>query len=75
MGQVSEALFELADIVIEQFQLNEDDFEQVQTIILENHLLGKETQEVFNYFRDIVLCPQCLSLLGTKCPCREGEVL
>lgn len=69
MSQVNETLVELVGQVTDQLQLQEDDFDKVQDIILDNFLPLDDNQLVIEYFRDIVLCPRCGSLLGLKCTC------
>lgn len=69
MSRVSDALLEMAQKIIDQFDLFEEDSEKIQNIILDNNLLIEDFDIVHAYFRDIVLCPQCRSLLGPKCQC------
>jgi hypothetical protein len=69
MSHVNEALLEIAEKIIDQLALQEDDSDQIQAIILDNHLPLDDYDIVHAYFRDIVLCPQCSSLLGPKCDC------
>lgn len=69
MSHVNEALLEVAEAVIDQLGLAEDDLDRIQEIILDNFLPLDDNGAVIEYFRDIVLCPRCLSLDGPKCTC------
>lgn len=65
MSNVSNALIEIVEAVVEHFGLNNDDtvFEQVQDIIIENKLPISDKQFVFNFFKDNIvyskICPKC----------------
>jgi hypothetical protein len=69
MSNVAEALLVTAEAVVDQLALNENIIDQVQSVILDNFLPLDDDQLVIEYFRDIVLCPRCSSLLGPKCDC------
>jgi hypothetical protein len=69
MSNVAEALQATAEAVIDQLGIDEDSLDEVQKIILDNFLPLDDDQQVIEYFRDIVLCPRCGSLLGPKCNC------
>jgi len=69
MSNVADALLETAGAVIDQLGLDEETVDKVQEIILDSFLPLDDNQLVIEYFRDIVLCPRCGSLLGPKCDC------
>jgi len=71
MSNVSNALIGIVEAVVEHFGLGNDDdiFEEVQDIVLENKLPISDKQFVFNFFKEHIVCPQCLSLNGQKCVC------
>ena len=75
MGKVKQVIFDMAEKIIEHFQLDEESFDKVQDIILYNasnyHI--DDFEEVRTYFRFIVVCPQCMSLDGPQCDCWRKE--
>ncbi|MDD5649763.1 MAG: hypothetical protein PHF86_04985 [Candidatus Nanoarchaeia archaeon] len=69
MSNVADTLLETAEAVINQLGLNEETVDRVQEIILDNFLPLDDDLLVIEYFKDIVLCPRCSSLLGPQCDC------
>ena len=74
MSKVSDVLIEMTEAVIESYNLSQEDFDQVQTIILDCEL-PLDKLSVLNYFHAHIICPHCLSLQGLKCACNQLDRL
>jgi hypothetical protein len=71
MSKISDILIDLADDIIKTFNLSDDAFDQIQTILFDNALPLNKKDEVIKFFKDNVVCPHCLSLEGRNCSCTK----
>lgn len=71
MGDVKDRLIDFVEAVMDHFELPDEEWDNVQDIILKKNLLEptNSTSDVINYFEANIVCYHCHSLLGLECNC------
>jgi hypothetical protein len=73
MSNFKETLIDIVEYVIDRCRLSEEQFNDVQEIILDNEL-PLDKHEILTYFLQNKVCPQCYTLNKT-CQCISIERL
>jgi len=73
MSKINDTLIDIIEYVIDRCNLSEDQFDEIQEIILNNEL-PLDKHEILTYFLQNKVCPQCYTLNRT-CQCISTERL